>query len=63
MLLDCMAYLTTVAYAVSTFTRSLCWFLPITGFPHLSLKKKIKKYQKEPEIKFSRTRGGTSVLI
>lgn len=62
MLLDCMAYLTTAAYAMSTFTRSLCWFLPITGFPHVSLKKK-KKYQKEAEIKFSRTRGGTSVLI
>lgn len=43
MALDCMAYLTMALYAMSTCTRSLHWFLPIVGFPHLSLKKKNTK--------------------
>lgn len=57
--LGSMAYLTTAACAMSTFKRSLHWFLPISVFLYEAYE---KIHQNEQERKFSENPGQSTSM-
>lgn len=63
MLLVSIAYLTTVACAVSTFTRPLHWFLPITGLRYINLEKKYTKRNRKEHFLGTQGRNTSIDLI